>query len=354
MRIIHIGLGVRGRHWLEIVRDRPDITSVGCVDPEAAALAWIKARFPRLKDACYEKPDQAFRDIAADAVIIASPPAMRASQAIEALEAGLTVMVEKPFATSLAEAAEVMKAARRAGRAMIVAPNYGHGRCDSTLRQLVREGRVGTVSHVSCIDRRSCPAQGNSLAQVGYAQVLDVGAHHFDTLRSILGVNPVSAMARCGKSPWSAHRHGSTTEALLEMEHNVHVHYHGSLTSNRDEHALWIEGDRGVLWTDRSRLWWRKRGWRFFLPIRARKFPAGDGLKYPREGTATLLDQLKGAAVERQPPETNGEDTLWTLSTVEAVMLSDKMGTTVRIADLFHAAGIPWAAPARNGGGVAR
>ena len=82
MKVLHIGLGVRGRHWLEIVRDRSDITSVGCVDSEVAALAWVKARFPHLKDACYQEPDQAFREVAADAVIIPSPPALHASHAI--------------------------------------------------------------------------------------------------------------------------------------------------------------------------------------------------------------------------------------------------------------------------------
>jgi predicted dehydrogenase len=322
------------------------------VDSEVAALAWVKARFPHLKDACYQEPDQAFREIAADAVIIASPPALHASHAIGALEAGLTVMLEKPFATSLADAAQVVKAARRADRAVMVAQNYRYARCESTLQHLVRQGRVGTVSHVSCIDRRSRPAQGNFLAQIDYPQVLDVGAHHFDSLRSMLGVNPVRVIARCSKVPWSEYQHGSTTEALLEMEHNVHVQYHGSLTSNRHEHALWIEGDKGVLWTDRSRLWWRKRGWRFFLPIGARKVPAGDALKYPREGTETLLNQLKAAVVEKRLPETNGEDNLWTLSMIEAVMLSDETGTTVSIADLFHKAGIPWIASARNGRSV--
>ena len=174
-----------------------------------------------------------------------------------------------------------------------------HTHCEATLQQLVREGRVGTITHVSCVDRRSCPAQGNFLAQADYAQVLDVGAHHFDNLRSMLGVNPVSVMARCSKAPWSAYRHGSTTETLLEMDHNIHVQYHGSLTSNRNEHALWIEGDRGVLWTDRSRLWWRKRGWRFFLPIRARKILAGDAPRYLAQRYDDMLEPTQGCSGRR-------------------------------------------------------
>jgi predicted dehydrogenase len=221
-----------------------------------------------------------------------------------------------------------------------VGQNYRYRRCEQTLRKLVREGKVGTVTHVSYVDRRARPAQGNFLSQVEYAQVLDVGAHHFDSLRSILGVNPVRVMARCGKAPWSAYLHGSTTEAILEMENNINIQYYGSLTSNRYESALWIEGDKGVLRADQTHVWWRKRGWKFFLPLRMMKIPAGDALKYPREGTATLLDQLDKAVRLRRTPETNGEDNLWTLSMVEAAMVSDKTGEVVGIADIFKSVSV--------------
>jgi predicted dehydrogenase len=348
MNVIHIGLGVRGRHWLGIVRDRPDIRSVACVDPDASALDWVRAHFPDQRDTCYEKLDAALQHISVDAAIIISRADLHADQAIQALEAGLTVMTEEPIATSLAQAARVAEASRRANQPVIVAQKYDDTRSKATLQQLVHEGRVGTIAHVSCVDRRSSPTEDNFPAQTAYIQLLDVAAHHLDNMRSMLGVTPVSVMARCIKAPWSAYRHGSTTEALLEMEHNIRVQYHGSLTSNRDEHTLWIEGDRGVLWTDCSRLWWRKRGWRFFLPIRARRIPEGDALRNPRASTTTLLNQLRAAAIGRRPPETLGEDKLWTVAMVEAVMRSDKTGKAVRIGDLFREAGVTIPTSTRN------
>jgi predicted dehydrogenase len=150
----------------------------------------------------------------------------------------------------------------------------------------------------------------------------------------------VRVVARCGKAPWSAYLHGSTTEGILEMENNINIQYYGSLTSNRYESSLWIEGDKGVLRADQTHVWWRKRGWKFFLPLRMVKIPPGDALKYPREGTATLLDQLSAAVRLKRLPETNGEDNLWTLSMMEAAMLSDKTGKVVEIADIFKPAGI--------------
>jgi predicted dehydrogenase len=339
MNILHVGLGMRGRHWLEMVRDRPDMTSAGCVDADPAALDWARTHFPGM--ACFAELGAALQQTTADAAIIASPPALHASQATAVLEANLAAMIEQPLATGLVAGAQVFEVAHRTGRPMIIAQHDRALRGEQMLQHLVRAGHVGRVTHVSCIDRRACPATGDFVAQVEYAQVLDTGVHHFDSLRRILGVRPLCVWARCGKAPWSMYVHGSTTEACVAMENDIHVQYHGTLTSSRDEHTLWIEGTKGVLRADRTRVWWRKRGWRFFLPLRLRKTPPGDALQSQRQGTATSLDQLKAVVSGGQVPETNNEDNLWTLSMLEAVILSDQTRQAVSIAELFSAMGLP-------------
>jgi predicted dehydrogenase len=342
MNILHVGLGAKGKHWLTMARRRSDVTSVGCVDPDASAQTWARTHVPELGTACYADLDGALQSTRADAAIIASPAAQHARHAIKALDAGLAVMIEMPFAGSLGEAVQVVEVARRAGRAVMVAGRHRYARCERRLRRLVGEGKVGTITHVSCMDRRSRLARGSEPTRAEYSQVVDVAAHHFDSLRAVLGVNPVNVMARCGSAPSGEHGQRSRTEALLEMERNIHLQYHGSLTPDRDEHLLWIEGDTGVLRTDGVRIWWRKRGWPVFLPIRWGRTPAGDALTPPREGTDKLLQELTAAVVEGRVPETSGEDHLWTLSMVEAVMRSDRTGKVVGVAELLSAAaGVP-------------
>jgi predicted dehydrogenase len=151
-----------------------------------------------------------------------------------------------------------------------------------------------------------------------YPQIVDVGVHHFDSLRSILGLSAVAILCRVSNPAWSDYRHGAITEALIEMERDVSVQYLGTLTSHRDEYTLWIEGEEGVLWTDRKRVWWRKKGSRFFLPVGKTSVPKGDELPYPREGTASLLNSLRDALLRGQEPETSARDNLQTLAIVEA------------------------------------
>ena len=337
MNVIHVGLGTRGRRWLALVQDHPGMKAVGCVDSGQSTLEWTKSQFANLTDACYTRLEGALTDRKADAAIVASPIPLRAAHAVAALEAGLSVMIERPFAVSVADAARVLEASRRSGRHVMVAQNCRFARCERTLRQLVREGKVGRVTHVSCVDRRSLPPTNDDRAQTRHVQLIHVAIDHFDTLRSIVGLNPTSAIARSTRAPWSQYRHGSTSEAIVEMEGGVSVQYHGTLTSSRDEHSLWIDGDKGTLWTNRTHVWWRKRGWPLFVPVLTRKAHAGGR---SRDGMPVLLAQLQAATLEKQPPETSGEDNIFSLSMIEAAILSDKTGRVAHVNELLSAAGI--------------
>jgi predicted dehydrogenase len=292
--------------------------------------------------------EEALQQVAADAAVVASPLASHAADAMTALEAGLAVMIEKPFAPNLAQGVQVMAAAHRTGRPVLVAQTNRYRRCEQALRMLLREGKVGTVTQVSCIDRRRPVAAAHSGSPVDYRQLHEVAAHHFDSLRSVLGRNPVRGMAQSSQAPGSPYSHGLTTEAFFEMEDHIPLQYYGSLTAHRDEFELRVEGEHGALRTDGRWLWWRKRGSRFFLPMRMPKIPAADALKPPREGMASLLDQLQAAIAAGEEPETHGDDNLWSLAMTEAVMRSDHSAQTVELADVCAAAGMDAAAMPQN------
>lgn len=342
MKIIHVGLGVRGRLWLGMVRAHAGTISVACIDPRSAALEWTKAHFPPLGDSCYPEINEALKSTQADAAIIATPLPLRASHAILALEAGLSVMIEKPFAARVADAAKVLETARRTGRAVLVAQAKSLSRAEQTLKALVHERKVGSITHVSYIDRRSyAPGNRSDEAPVKYSQLMDCGARHFDSLPEILDAGPVTIMARCSKAPWSEYPHGSTTEALLEMEHDIHVQYHASLTSNRSESSVWIEGNDGVVRTLGSHVWWRKRGWRFFAPIRPRRQPAAEALEYPPEGPEASLNQLRAAVIDGRAPESSVNQNLRTVAMIEGAIVSHETGRVVHVGELLAAAGVP-------------
>ncbi|MDH6237640.1 Gfo/Idh/MocA family oxidoreductase [Cryobacterium sp. CG_9.6] len=80
-----------------------------------------------------------------DLVVIASPPATHAVLAHAALDAGLAVVVDKPFAVTAAEGRELVEKAERLGLALTVFQNRRWDGDFLTLRALLADGALGEV-----------------------------------------------------------------------------------------------------------------------------------------------------------------------------------------------------------------
>jgi predicted dehydrogenase len=335
IRLIHVGLGVRGHHWLDIVRDYPDAVSVAGVDPDRRALASARRHTGGAAVRFYVDLETALREVEADAALVASPSVFHPEHAVQVLRSGLHVMVEKPFAASVKEALGVIEAAEAAGRHVMVAENYRFFPAERTVRRWVREGRLGTVTTVTCRDRRNQPPGdlGPWASSLPYPQLVEIAVHHFDSIRALTGRRPVSVTARVVNPPGSAYRRGGATDAMIELDGGITAVYSGSLCCDRYEFALTVEGEAGVLWTDRRRVWWRQRGARFFRPVRTDD-PAGDGHRYPRAGTRALLDHLRDAVLHGREPETAGRDNVWTVAMLEAAARSAEEMHAVSVADV--------------------
>jgi predicted dehydrogenase len=335
IKLLQCGAGIRGNHWAQFVREHPDVECVGVVDVDPAALDRIKEKVQSESCRYFGDLDQALSEAKAEAALIVSPSALHASQAIRCMEAGLTVMVEKPFGTSVAEAESVLERARALGKQVIVAENYRFFPAERTIKKLLGEGFLGALDCATLVDRRHMPShtEGPWLAAIDYPQLQEVAIHHFDSLRSLFE-RPGGIAARVWNPPWTDYKHGANTEALIDFG-EVRVQYLGTMLSHRFGFSLWIEGERGVMWTNRRHVAWRPKGGRWFRPIRNVKVPPGDEKKYPQGGTTSLLNSLRDAVRDGTPAETRGEDNIWTVAMVEAAKLSDRERRTVEIAEVY-------------------
>ena len=337
LRIIHIGIGIRGRHWMEFVRDYPDAVSVACVDVDTRALDGLKSKYGENHCRYFTDLKTALNTVTADAALIASPTALHAEHALQALEAGLAVMIEKPFTCTIEEADQVIRRAEAMATPVVVAEQFRFVRAERTVRKLIHGGLLGDIATVTFVDRRRMPShtQGPWMATIEYPQLQEIAVHHFDSLRSFFARRPLNIMARVWNPPWSDYRHGACTEALIEMEGGLRVQYLGTLTSHRFSYSVWIEGERGILWTNRKFVLWRPRGSRFFRPVKLVKVPKGDDAPFPKEGTTSLLNSLRDALLHGETPETSGNDNIWTLAMMQAGMRSDRERRTVFIDEVW-------------------
>lgn len=83
-----------------------------------------------------------------DAVIIASPAASHAQLALQCIEAGKHVFVEKPLALSVADAERVVRAADEAGLTLFVGHVLLYHPAVRAMLQCIAEGQIGRVRHL--------------------------------------------------------------------------------------------------------------------------------------------------------------------------------------------------------------
>jgi predicted dehydrogenase len=123
---------------------------------------------------------------------------------LAALEAGKHVLCEKPLANNLAEAREMVTAARNAGTVNMVCFNYRRAPAVQLARKLVEEGRLGEIRHWRAtylqdfIMDPSFPLIWRLKKEVSGSGALgDIGAHIIDLAQFVVGpISEVTGMTQ--------------------------------------------------------------------------------------------------------------------------------------------------------------
>ena len=192
IRVGLIGYGLAGAVFhAPLIAATPGLRLAAIVTRDAERSARALAAHPQARivptaDALWEMAPSL------DLVVVASPNRSHAPLARAALEAGLDVVVDKPMATSAAEARALLDDAKRLGRMLTVFQNRRWDGDFLTLRRLLEEGVLGQVVRFeSRFDRwRVTPKPGwRQSADPGEAGGLlfDLGAHLIDQAMLLFG-----------------------------------------------------------------------------------------------------------------------------------------------------------------------
>ena len=166
-----------------------------------------------------------------DLVVLASPAHVHLEQGLAALEAGLAVVIDKPFAASVAEAETLIKAAERVGRPLIVFQNRRWDSDFLTLKKLLASGRLGRVHRFEATFERFSPAvhdrwQDTTTIAQGAGITFDLGSHLIDQALQLFGpavlIHAETDVIRPGAV--------SDDEAFVSLRHESGVRSHLNLS----------------------------------------------------------------------------------------------------------------------------
>ncbi|RUW32856.1 Gfo/Idh/MocA family protein [Mesorhizobium sp.] len=209
----HIGIGMIGyafmgkSHTLGY-RDVPLIAPEGVPRPRLVSIYGRDAQ--KLETARgqlgWEQGVTDWREIVSDDRIQlldnSGPNALHVEPTIAAARAGKHVFCEKPLGPTANDAFAMWDAAHRAGVKHMCAYNYRFFPALQLARQIIQSGEIGEIQHYrsqflvsSSLGEKRQKSWRDDIQAAGAGALGDLGAHHIDVSRFLMGADPVSVQA---------------------------------------------------------------------------------------------------------------------------------------------------------------
>ena len=341
VRIGVIGAGFMGRQHIDFIRAQQGAALAAVADPAAVPSA-------------FDCPvhDSAAAMLGAqelDAVIIANPNPLHVETAIECLEAGVAVLLEKPVAVDFAESLRLVDAVARLIGRLLVGHHRRHHPAIARARSAIHDGEFGELIAVSGLwSARKEDAYFTDTPwhrEQGAGVMLINVVHDLDLLRHLCGeVAEVQAIT-------SSHARGLEVEDTVSLGLRFESGAVGSFLASDAGVSPWgwdqsteetlafpflpdgvayrLVGTRGALSVPNLAKYtydpsvsadWHSPLSRTYLPIA------------PRGSFQAQLAHFVEVARSETEPLVSAEDASRTLALVEAAALAARTGTTVDVA----------------------
>jgi predicted dehydrogenase len=216
----------------------------GVVDPDPVAAHELAAEFgaplaTQSLDTVLERPD-------VDAVVIAAPTSAHHEITLRAIAAGKHVMVEKPFASSLTEALDMVAAARRGGVLVAAAQVLRFMPAFEWAKESIGRGDLGTPLHV--IERRLTHRTENFpwWAQLPNFLIGHWGSHSVDAVLDLLSEQATSVFCDAASV---GHNRTVVDDCIvqLRLSGGARAAFHLSFASRLDVHDIVVIGEESTL-----------------------------------------------------------------------------------------------------------
>ena len=144
LKIGVVGAGAWGRNHVRTVAGLADAELAAVCDTDPKVRERVSRQYPGV----LVTSDVAALLAAVDAVIVASPAATHAAVALQVLEAGKPVLVEKPFALSVKDAEAVAKRGAQKAVPVLAGHLLVYHPAIERLREMVQTGELGRVFYL--------------------------------------------------------------------------------------------------------------------------------------------------------------------------------------------------------------
>lgn len=176
-----------GRNHARVLSETKGVQLVGVCDPFDSARNSFR---PLPGTNVYSDHREMYIKEKPDAVVLVTPTTMHCEQTIEALEAGMHVMVEKPISSTLEEADRMIAVANKTKKKLMVGHLERFNPAVTEVRRRIQTDELGKIFQISA--KRLSPFPGR-ISDVGV--ILDLAVHDIDAMHAITGSTVTRAYA---------------------------------------------------------------------------------------------------------------------------------------------------------------
>ena len=337
LRLILVGLGARARTWAQVIAADSEVEIVAVCDPAPAARSAAELAHPGL-------PVGASLDevvsVAADAVLLATPPGAREAQIATACTAGLPILAEKPLADDVGLAYRYVEMAEAAGVHLIVGLNFRYLAVTEAKKQLLTSGVVGTPGFARFTYERWRDGTQSRLntypLTMDQPMLWEQSIHHFDLMRFVYGTDAVHIQAHTFNPPWTMYRDDTNVSALIAFDNGMTVNYQGTWQAGHEPmHFNWrTDCTDGIV---EQRAMFGDLG---YAPRMQKELTPFDLPQHEPWITdaAALLKHFTAICRGSTPPACTGRDHLQSLYMLQACILASARRAAVEIAEVHDLA----------------
>ncbi len=186
-RIAVAGAGYIGQAHMGVILKSPSCVLSAIVDPSPAALALAtQAGVPWFKSI-----EELLANHRPDGLVLATPNHLHVPQALQSIDAGLPILLEKPMATSVADGEQLLRVVNAAGAKVLIGHHRAHSPIMAKAREVLDSGKLGQLVAVMGSATFYKPdqyyADGPWRAELGGGPILLNMIHEVHNLRMLCG-----------------------------------------------------------------------------------------------------------------------------------------------------------------------
>jgi predicted dehydrogenase len=179
IKVAVIGVGAMGRNHARIYADMTDVILTGVADPDATVAQEIARRYGTKP---YDDYRQLLDEQSPDAVTVAVPTVEHLDVAMEVIQRGIHLLIEKPIAFTVTEGRQIVDAAAGASVRLMIGHVERFNPAVLALKEHLAAGELGRVFQIDARRQGPFPARVNDVGVV-----IDLAVHDLDIMRYVTG-----------------------------------------------------------------------------------------------------------------------------------------------------------------------